>query len=137
MDHIDSAGVELTTLDAAARARTIRTRLPGQMLNERLEMARVMYGPLYTLEEIRQKVAETLPRRIGFVRGAVLEPIEGYTEPIPEAALLKYDDAVQSGYFSKFWMATPKYYEQRQVDPWIVAEVTGSGLGAVIAQWDV
>ena len=124
-------------VDRDARIRSIRSRLPGQLLRERLEMAAVCYGPLHTLAEIRHKVGETLPRRIGFVRGATLEPIETYREPIPDEALLKYDDAAQSGLFSKFWVATPTYYQERQLDPWIIGEVTGSDRCAVIAQWDV
>lgn len=124
-------------IDEATRLRGIRSRLPGQMLRERLEMASVCFGPLYTWPEVRQKVAETLPRKVGFVRTALVEPIEAYREPIPDAALLKYDDALKSGLFSKFWVATPRYYEQRQVDPWILAEVTASDQVAVIAQWDV
>ena len=91
---------------------------------------------LYTLAEVRQRVGEVLPRRLGYVRSAVLEPIESYRERIPDHALLKYDDAVQSGLFDKFWVATPTYYQERQVDPWIVAEVGGADCWAVIARWD-
>jgi hypothetical protein len=123
--------------DTNARIRSIRARLPGQLLRERIEMASVCYGPLYTLAEIRQKVGEVLPRRIGYVRGATLEPIETYREPIPDDALLKYDDAVHSGLFSKFWVATPTYYQERQTDPWIIGEVVGSDRCAVVAQWDL
>ena len=126
----------LVEVDEAARIRAIRSRLPGQMLRERIEMATLCYGPLYTWAEIRQKVAETLPWRFGFVRATTMESIETYREPIPDAALLKYDDAVRSDLFSKCWVATPRYYEQRQVDPWIVGEVTGTKLYAVLAQWD-
>jgi hypothetical protein len=133
MDQVNTIPVEV---DEAARIRAIRSHLPGQMLRERIEMASVCYGPLYTWREIRLKVAETLPWRIGFVRSTTVEPIETYREHIPDEALLKYDDAVRSGFFSKFWVATPRYYEQRQVDPWIVGEVTGAELCAVIAQWD-
>ena len=123
-------------IEEAARVRAIRSRLPGQMLRERIEMASVCYGPLYTWAEVRQRVASSLPRRIGFIRSTALEPIEAYREHIPDAALLKWDDAVRSGLFAKFWVATPRYYEQRQVDPWIIGEVIGSELCAVIAQWD-
>ncbi len=133
MDQVNTTPVEV---DEAARIRAIRSQLPGQMLRERIEMASVCYEPLYTWPEIRQKVAETLPRRIGFARSTTVEPIETYREHIPDEALLKYDDAVRSGFFSKFWVATPRYYEQRQVDPWIIGEITGSELCAVIAQWD-
>jgi hypothetical protein len=139
MEHIEAArtGTPATPADSDSRIRAIRARLPGQMLRERIEMAQVCYGPLYTLAEIRQKVGHTLPRRAGFVRGAVLEPIEDYRQAIPDEALLKYDDALKSGLFSKFWVATPTYYQERQVDPWICAEVTGADRYAVIAQWDL
>jgi hypothetical protein len=123
--------------DLAARAREIRSRLPGQMLAQRLEMAALCYGPLYSLAEVRHHVGAVLPRRLGYVRGASLEPIETYTSPIPDEALLKYDEAARSGLFSKFWVATPTYYQERQVDPWIVAEVDGADRWAVIARWDV
>jgi len=127
---------DVLTPDTLARVRAIRARLPGQMLQERLESAQLAYGPLYTLAEIRQRVGEVLPRRLGYVRSAVLEPIDSYREAIPGSALLKYDDAVQSGLFAKFWVATPTYYQERQVDPWIVAEVGGADRWAVIARWD-
>lgn len=127
---------ELTSIETGTRVRAIRSRLPGQMLQERLENAQLTYGPLYTLAEIRQRVGEVLPRRLGYVRSALLEPIETYRERIPDESLLKYDDAVRSGLFSKFWVATPTYYQERQVDPWIVAEVTGTDRWAVIARWD-
>jgi hypothetical protein len=127
---------DVLTPESLARVRAVRSRLPGQMLQERLETAQLTYGPLYTLAEVRQRVGEVLPRRFGYVRSAMLEPIEAYRHRIPDHALLKYDDAVQSGLFSKFWVATPAYYQERQVDPWIVAEVSGSDRWAVIARWD-
>jgi hypothetical protein len=137
MDTMHPSTVDPVPIDAAARARAVRERLPGQMLRARLEMAQLCYGPLYSLAEIRQRVGDTLPRRVGYVRGAALEPIETYREAIPDECLLKYDDAARSGLFSKFWVATPTYYQERQIDPWIVAEVTGTDRWVVIAQWDV
>jgi hypothetical protein len=107
------------------------------MLHERLQTARLSYGMLHTEAEIRKRVADTLPSRLGLVRGAVLDPIETYSRPIPDEVLIKYDDAVQTGLFSKFLVATPRYYSQRQVDPWIVGQVVGTELWAVVAQWDV
>ncbi len=135
MEQTKLNNLETTPVDPAERLRAIRARLPGQMLRERVEMAQVCHGPLYRLTEIRQRVGEVLPRRAGFVRGAALEPIETYREAIPDDALLKYDDAVRSGLFGKFMIATPTYYQQRQVDPWIIAEVAGTDRWAVIAQW--
>jgi len=133
---IESARTEVAPVDTATRVRRIRSRLPGQVFRERLEMAAACYGPLITLAEVRLKVGETLPRRLGFIRSAVLDPVESYRPPIPDEALLKYDDAVQSGLFSKFWVATPTYYQERQIDPWIIAQVKETDLCAVIAQWD-
>jgi hypothetical protein len=139
MEHTDmpraATPTPATELDAHLRA--IRARLPGQMLRERVEMAQVCYGPLYSLAEVRQRVGQTLPRRAGYVRGAVLEPIEDHRGLIPDDALLKWDDAVKSGLFSTFMVATPTYYQERQVDPWIVGQVSGTDRYAVIAQWDV
>jgi hypothetical protein len=132
-----SDSIEATKVDAAARLRRIRSQLPGQVLRERIDTARACYGPLYTMAEVRRKVADTLPRKLGFARSATLEPIETFGERIPDEAVLKYDDAVQSGVFSNFWVATPTYYREHQVDPWIIGEVKGTELCAVIAQWDV
>ena len=127
---------EVPVAELAARARAVRARLPGQMLAEREATAQLYYGPLYSLAEVRQRVGEVLPRRFGYVRSAALEPIEQYRGRIPDEALLKYDDALQRGVFSKFWVATPTYYQERQLDPWIVAEVGGGDRWAVIARWD-
>jgi hypothetical protein len=135
MNQNVSPQVDVPPVDDASRIAGIRSRLPGQVLRQRIEMAKVCYGPLYTPAEVRRKVGEALPYRFGFIRGAVLEPIETYRETIPDAALLKYDDAVKSGLFAKFCVATPTYYEERQVDPWILAEVDGAEMFAVIAQW--
>lgn len=137
LEQTDSTRTAATLPDMTKRLRAIRAGLPGQMLRERQQIARVCYGMLYTQAEIRKKVADTLLPRVGFVRGAVLEPIETYSRPIPDDALIKYDDAVQTGVFSKFLVATPRYYSQRQVDPWIVGQVVGTELWAVIVQWDV
>lgn len=123
--------------DVTERVRAIRARLPGQVLTERVEMARVTYGPLHTLPQIRDRIGQVLPRRLGYVRTATLEPIETYRERIPDEALVKWDDAVKAGLFDRFWVATPAYFRERQVDPWILGEITGVGLFAVIAQWDV
>ena len=135
---MNSATFEIETVptNAADRVRAIRFRLPGQAVMERIELARVAYGPLYTIGLIQERVAETLPTRIGYVRSTVIEPIEEYSGLIPDEVLLKYDDAERSGLFAKFWVVTPTYYWKSQADPWIVAEVAGTTLWAVIARWD-
>jgi|GEM_PF-2259310 len=131
-----TTSAETQSQDLAARVRAIRARLPGQMLSERVEMARLHYGPLYTLAQLQERIGRTLPFRFGFIRTATLEPIESYRPRIPDEALLKWDDAVQKGIFDKFWVAVPAYFRERQSDPWIVGEISGAGLFAVIARWD-
>ncbi len=128
--------IETVPANAAERVRAIRFRLPGQAVMERIELARVAYGPLYTIGLVQERVAETLPTRIGYVRSTAMEPIEEYRGRMPDEVLLKYDDAERSGLFVKFWVVTPTYYRTPQADPWIVAEVAGTTLCAVIAQWD-
>ena len=137
MEHAHETRTDAEPIEVTARLRAIRNRLPGQMVQERIDTAKILYGPLYSLREVRARVGATLPRRPGFIRGAVLEPIETYRLRIPDEALLKYDDAAQSGLFSHFMVATPTYYSERQVDPWIIGEVTGTEDWAVLAQWDV
>ena len=75
MNHDVSAQVDVPTADDASRVASIRSRLPGQVLRQRIDMAKVCYGPLYTPAEMRRKVGEALPYRFGFIRGAALEPI--------------------------------------------------------------
>jgi hypothetical protein len=82
---MSSAELEIDTVPASAaeRVRAIRFRLPKQAVTERIEMARLSYGPLYTVGLIRERIAETLPTRVGYVRSTVTEPIEQYPGPIP------------------------------------------------------
>jgi hypothetical protein len=135
---MNSAKVEIDTVpaNAAERVRAIRFRLPGQAVMERIEMARISYGPLYTIGLVQERVAETLPTRLGYVRSTAMEPIEEYSGLIPDEVLLKYDDAERRGLFATFWVVTPTDYRAPQVDPWIVADVAGTRLCAVIARWD-
>jgi hypothetical protein len=119
--------IETVPVNAAERARAIRFRLPGQAVMERIELARVAYGPLYTIGLVQERVAETLPTRFGYVRSTAMEPIEEYRGLMPDEVLLKYDEAERSGLFAKFWVVTPTYYRTPQADPWLVAEVAGPG----------
>jgi len=132
---------ELTcqTADAAMpqseRLAHIRASLMGQVWRQRVDSASAAYGPLYTLGEVQQKIGDCLPIKLGYRRTAVLEPIEAYRDRIPDEALLKYDDALRSGLFSRFWVGMPAYRIDRQTDPWIVGEVAETDRYAVIAHW--
>src|SRR5213083_3072893 len=78
-----NATIQPPAADTAARAQEIRRRLPGQARRQRLDTARLEYGPLYSLAEIQQRVAQTLHQKVGFIRRAVFEPIESYRDPFP------------------------------------------------------
>src|SRR5258707_4419430 len=101
--------IETVLANTAERVRAIRFRLPGQAVMERIELARVAYGPLYTVGLIQERVAETLPSRIGYVRSAAMEPIEEYSWLITDEVLLKSDEAERSMLFAKFCVVTPTY----------------------------
>ncbi len=123
------------TVETTERVTANRMSLPGQMLKTRLETARLHYGELLTLAEVRQRAARTLPWRLGVTRRARVEAIEQYSDPIPDEALLKYDDARGKELFSCFSVVTPHYASQPESDPWIVGQLIGADLWAVIAQW--
>jgi hypothetical protein len=136
IERIEVSSTISTVVDREERLRGLRAGLPGQVRCERIEAARLGYGPLYRREEVERRVGETLPQRLGFRRVAVFDPIETYAERIPDHALLAYGEAAESGLFSQFWVATPAYRSERQADPWILGEVKGADLYAVIARWD-
>ena len=123
------------TPDLRARLHDIRAGLPGQLRRERLETAALLYGPLASLEDLRLRIARTLPRRFGSVRWVKIVPITQCEAAIPEEVLLEYDDARQLGVFSRFLVATPAYYCRPQAPPWLVAEIEGTERWAVIARW--
>ena len=128
--------LQTEAVETVARIDRIRRSLPGQIWRERLDEARLRYGVLYTLEQVRDRVARTLPRRFGRIRTATFQPIENYRSPIPGDVLLKYGDAKSTELFERFLVATPCYSEQAQIDPWILAQVAGTEWFAIIGQWD-
>jgi hypothetical protein len=120
--------------DVRERVRDIRAGLPGQLRQRRLATASLLYGPLCSLDELHSRIARTLPFRFGIVRRVSVVNIERSETVLPDDVLLKYDDAVQAGVFSRFLVATPAYYWWPQGDPWLVAEVEGTERWAVIVR---
>ena len=118
-----------------ARAREIRAGLPGQLRRERLATASLLYGPLCSLDEIHRRLSRTLPWHLGRLRRLSVVPIERSDSALPDDVLLKYDDALQLGIFSRFLVATPAYYWWACGDPWLVAEVEGTERWAILADW--
>jgi hypothetical protein len=118
-----------------ARIRDIRAGLPGQLRQQRLRTASLIFGPLYSLDEIHRRVAHTLPFRLGYPRRMCVTPIERSEIIIPEDVLLRYDEAVQSGLFSRFLVGTPAYYWWPADDAWLLGEIAASDRWAVLAHW--
>ncbi|HEY3099780.1 MAG TPA: hypothetical protein VGL14_12775 [Methylomirabilota bacterium] len=118
-----------------ARIRDIRAGLPGQLRQQRLRTASLVFGPLYSLDQIHRRIARTLPFRLGSVRRLRVTPIEQAEIIIPEDVLLRYDEAAQAGVFARFLVGTPAYYWRPAGDAWLVAEVAGTERWAVLAHW--
>lgn len=127
----------------AERAAAIRAQLPDQAaaeeLKNRREIAAALYGPLYSLAELRDRAARTMPLPRAIPpwgrRGVVLEQVPTYRSRIPDQPLLKYDEALQSSLFSGFWVATPICNRRAGPHRWIIAEVADTTRWAVIAHW--
>lgn len=115
--------------------RDIRATLPGQLRRARLATAALMYGPLYSLDDLHRRIARTLPWRPGSVRRVKVDPIERADTLIPDDVLLKYDDALQLGVFARFLIARPAYWWRPRGDPWLVAGVAETEQWAIIASW--
>lgn len=118
-----------------ARIHDIRAGLPGQLRQQRLRTASLIFGPLYSLDQVHHRIAHTLPFRFGGLRRMCVTPIERAEIIIPEDVLLRYDEAVHSGLFSRFLVGTPAYYWWPTSDAWLVAEVAGTERWAVLAHW--
>jgi hypothetical protein len=121
--------------DVRARIRYIRAGLPGQLRQERLSTAALLYGPLCSLDEMHHRIARTLPWRFGSFRRVKVAPVHQSDTVLPDDVLLKYDDAVQLGVFGRFLVATPAYYWWAQGDPWLVAVVEGTVRWALVVGW--
>lgn len=120
--------------DVHARLRTIRAGLPGQLRQQRLQTASLLYGPLYSLDEVHRRIARTLPWRLGCVRRVRMVPIERADVLLPDDILLAYDDAFRAAVFGRFLVATPAYYWWPQPDPWLVAQVDATTRWAILTR---
>ncbi len=128
--------LDLDALEAGFRVRRIRDRLFGQTLGQRIAQARARYGRVYTLAELR---AAARPRRRArgrrFDRG-FMESLEAYQGPIPDDALLRYDDASETAWFSRFYVVAPASSGRERPTRWIVGELRGGvELYAIVARW--
>jgi hypothetical protein len=120
----------------AARAQEIRAGLPGQLRQQRLSTASLLYGRLGSQDDVRAQIARSLPWRPGAIRRARLETLQQTEVVIPDEVLVKYDDAVQLGLFSHFMVGRAAYYFTVQGPCWLVAEIADSERWVAIARWE-
>jgi hypothetical protein len=113
----------------AGRGRAPRLRaagpraLDGQRAADRRDEVALRYGPIYSLDAIRQRVRKTLPFRPLRSRSWQWTPVTGYRGRIPEAALCRLGEAQESHLFDRFVVAEPRYEDsgsQLVVDLWLL-----------------
>jgi hypothetical protein len=128
--------VRLDALEEGFRIQRIRDRLLRPTLEERVAQVRARYGRVYTPAQLRTAASPHQRNRFrGFQRG-FLEPLETYEAPIPDDALLRYDDALGTESFSQFWVVTPARAGQDRPIRWIVGQLRGGvDLFAIVARW--
>ena len=123
-------------LEDGFRVRRIRDRLFRPPLEERLARVRARYRRVLTLPRLR---AAASPRRGKGVRRSergFMEALDGYEGPISDDALLRYDDAWETGAFSQFWVVRPARSGRDRGMRWMVGELRGGlDLYAIVAQW--
>ena len=119
-----------------ARAREIRAGLPGQLRQQRLRTAALLYGPLCSMDVLRARIAGSIPWKFGLIRFAKLESIERTEVVIPDDVLVTYADAVDLGLFARFMVARATYYWLPQPNPWLVAVIGGTDRWVSITRWE-
>ena len=128
--------IGLDALEEGFRIRRIRDRLLRPTLEERVAQVRARYGRVYTPAQLRAAASPRQRNRFrGFKRG-FLEPLETYGAPIPDDALLRYGDALETESFSQFWVVAPARSGQHRCARWIVGQLRGGlDLFAIVARW--
>jgi hypothetical protein len=128
--------LDLDAFEAGVRVRRIRDRLLGQTLGERVAQARARYGRVYTLAELRAAACPRWRAWLSRPDRGFMEPLESYQAPIPDDALLRYDDASETAWFSRFCVVTPASSGRDRSAGWIVGELRGGvELFAIVARW--
>ena len=125
----------------ADRLKAIRATLPQQKQLTNIELAQAEFGLELTRAEIISRVRHSIPFRLFRERSWLSTPVELYTQPIPDKALLIYDRAKKTGHFVDFEIFEVFYGRASDaiLDPWLIGW-TRRGVrythGIVLAYWD-
>lgn len=134
------------TEDERRQAEAIRRVLPGQANASRMDEARLRYRTV-SFRQLSRQIRHTLPFRWFRVRRLHEWSIRDYPRHIPDAVLLKYEEARGSDLFRSIHVFEPSYERQMPAvrsDPWLVGKVSGqyatifenADRMAVIAYWE-
>lgn len=121
--------------DKQAAAQRVRQKLPGQVAQSRRALAEAQYGLAMSQRELHDKIRRSIRARFGFERSSSGVGITSYTRFIPDEALLKYQEAKDSGFFDRFTIEWPTYDSKQAPDPYLVGWLDGD-TAIVLAYWD-
>ena len=128
--------LDLDALEEGFRVRRIRERLLRPTLEERVAQVRARYGRVYTLTQLRATASARRRGRARRCEHGFMESIEAYEAPIPDDALLRYEDASETTWFWRFHVVMPISSRAERPLRWIVGEVRGGAdLYAIVARW--
>ncbi len=108
----------------------------GQTLGERIAHAQARYGRVYTLAELRAATCPGWQAWFSRLKRQVMEPLEAYQAPNPDDGLLRYEDASETAWFSRFCVVAPASAGRDRPSRWIVGQLRGVELYAIVARWD-
>jgi hypothetical protein len=127
----------LNALEDGFRVRRIRERLLHPTLEERLAWVRARYRRVYTLAQLRAAALARRGQGRPCSERGFMKALDGYDGPISSDALLRYDDALETGSFAQFWVVTPAVSRRDQGTRWMLGELRGGrDLYAIVARWN-
>lgn len=142
MNTIEPKAVQATTQHTehagdAARAAKVRAAMTGQAVAAKRQETELRFGRIYSRRDLVEAVRQSVPMRLFRQRAVEWERLENYTRFVPDAALLRYQEAYESGLFVAYSVLWPTYAARPAKDPWLVGWVNISLTeGVVLAYWD-
>jgi len=130
---------QFTDPDDLARVAAARAMLPHQYeahdAARRLDAAQARFGLAVAPAALRAILRRQIPWRAFTRRDVDTCPLIIYRPQIPDAALLRYEEARDSELFARFEIWTPVYRSRSDdQDPWLIGDVDDTH-AIVLASW--
>lgn len=114
--------------ERASLALTARRSLAGQRTLSDVSSAEARFGLSLSGPEIRRRIKQILPWRLGRARSIVCVELTHYAAWIPDEALLVWEEARETPGFQDFCIMWPVYdrdaalamHRPRGIDPWLI-----------------